>query len=85
MECKQMINSLENYSYLIDVSEAINRGKKKMNSGLFKNIIKKMCREIIYLIYKNDLALNNLQGFIIFTNPLRLGRIWHKVNFLSGL
>ena len=31
--------------------------------GLFKNIIYKMCLEIIYLIYmyKKDLALNNLQ------------------------
>ena len=24
-------------------------------------------------------------GFIIFTQPLRSGRIWHKVNFLSGV
>ena len=34
-----------------------------MNSSSFKNVIYKMCREIIYLIYmyKKDLALNNLQ------------------------
>ena len=25
--------------------------------------------------------LNNFSGFIIFTQPLRSGRIWHKVNF----
>ena len=33
-----------------------------MNSGLFKDVIYKMCWEIIYLInmYKKDLALNNL-------------------------
>ena len=36
-----------------------------MSSSSFKNIIYKMCLEIIYLIYiyiyKKDLALNNLQ------------------------
>ena len=39
--------------------------KKKMNLGSFKNVIYKMCLEIIYLIYmyKKDLALNNLQWF----------------------
>ena len=33
-----------------------------MSSALFKNIINKMCLEIIYLIYMNkkDLASNNL-------------------------
>ena len=33
-----------------------------MISGSFKNVIYKMCLEIIYLIYmyKKDLALNNL-------------------------
>ena len=32
----------------------------------FKNVIYKMCLEIIYLMYmyKKDLALNNLQWFI---------------------
>ena len=37
-----------------------------MISGLFKNVIDKMCLEIIYLIYmyKKDLALNTLQGLI---------------------
>ena len=31
----------------------------------FKNVVNKMCLEIIYLIYmyKEDLALNNLQWF----------------------
>ena len=34
-----------------------------MNSVSFKNVIYKMCLEILYLIYmyKKDLALNNLQ------------------------
>ena len=27
----------------------------------------------------------NVTYFIIFTQPLRSGRIWHKVNFLSGV
>ena len=27
----------------------------------------------------------NYDFFIIFTQPLRSGRIWHKVNFLSGV
>ena len=37
-----------------------------MSSGLFKNVIYKICFEIIYLIYmdKKDLALNNLQWLI---------------------
>ena len=37
-----------------------------MNSGLFKNVIYKMYLEILYLIYmyKNDLALNDLEGLI---------------------
>ena len=37
-----------------------------MCSGSFKDIINKMCLEIIYLIYmyKKDLALNNLQWLI---------------------
>ena len=37
-----------------------------MNSGLFKNVINKMCLQLIYLIYmyKQDLVLNNLQWLI---------------------
>ena len=36
---------------------------KTMSSGSLKNVINKMCLQIIYLIfmYKEDLALNNLQ------------------------
>ena len=35
-----------------------------MSSGSFKNVIKEMCLQIVYLIYmyKLDLALDNLQG-----------------------
>ena len=52
-------------------------------------------------MYVDDLALNNQQWlicyktklnptksyilFTLFTQPLRSGRIWHKVNFLSGV
>ncbi len=37
-----------------------------MSSGPFKNVITKMCLEMIYLIYmhKKDLALNNQQWLI---------------------
>ena len=37
-----------------------------MNSGSFKDVVYKMCLEIIYLIYiyEKDLALNNLQWLI---------------------
>ena len=37
-----------------------------MSSGSFKNIIYKMCLEIMYLIYmyKKDFAFNNLQWLI---------------------
>ena len=88
-----------------------------MKLASLKNIINKMCLQIIYLkyMYEEDLALNNLQGFIChkmqpnhegwytinqrnpLTNhsymyftllwamhiyqPLRSGRIWHKVKF----
>ena len=36
-----------------------------MSSGFFKNIFKKMCLQIISIyMYKEDLALNNLQWLI---------------------
>ena len=37
-----------------------------MSSGSFKDVIYKMCLEIIYyyIMYKKDLALNNLQWLI---------------------
>ena len=35
-----------------------------MSSRLFKNVINKMCLQITYLMYKQDLALNNLQWLI---------------------
>ena len=36
-----------------------------MSSGLFINVIYKLCLQIIYIfiIYEEDLAFNNLQGF----------------------
>ena len=39
-----------------------------MNLGSFKNVINKMCLQIIYLIYmyKEDWALNNLQWLICY-------------------
>ena len=39
---------------------------EKISSGLFKNVINKMCLEILYSIYmyKKDLALNDLQLLI---------------------
>ena len=45
---------------------------KRMNSVSFKNVIYKMCLEIVYLIYmyKKHLALNNLQWLIWYkTKP----------------
>ena len=44
-----------------------------MSSGLFKNVIRKMCSEIVCLIYmyKKNLALNDLQWLICHqTNPI---------------
>ncbi len=36
-----------------------------MNLGSFKNVINEMCIQIIYVyLYKEDLALNNLQWLI---------------------
>ena len=46
--------------------------RKRMSSSPFRNVIDKMCSEIICLIYmyKNDLALNNLQWLICYeTKP----------------
>ena len=41
---------------------------EKMNSGSFKRVIYKMCLQITYIyliyMYKEDLALNNLQWLI---------------------
>ena len=43
-----------------------------MSSGSFKNVINKMCLEIIFLIYKyeKDLALNNLHQLICHKTKL---------------
>ena len=43
-----------------------------MSSGSFKNVIYKMCLEILYLMYmyKKDLVLNNLQWLICHKNKL---------------
>ena len=35
--------------------------RKQMNSGSCKNVIFKPCLQIIYNMFKNDLALNDLQ------------------------
>ena len=43
-----------------------------MSSGSYKNVIDKICIQIIYLVYlyKQDLALNSLQGLIYYkTKP----------------
>ena len=37
---------------------------QKMSSSSFKNVINKMCLEIIYLIYKKNLELDNLRWLI---------------------
>ena len=45
--------------------------KKQKSSGLFKNVIYKMCLEIIYLIcIKRILELNNLLWFICLKTQL---------------
>ena len=38
-----------------------------------------------YMLANSFCAFFSFRAFIIFTQPLRSGRIWHKVNFLSGL
>ena len=56
------------------------------SSGSFKNVIYKICLEIIYLIYKINLALNKLQWLICHkTQPNKIiyllymykKKIWH--------
>ena len=70
---------------------------KKKSSGSFKNVIYKiykMCLQIIYLIYMNkeDLALNNLQWLIchktqpnqiIYIQYICMKRIWHWITYNS--
>ena len=47
-----------------------------MSQGLFKNVIYKICLEIIYFIYiymyKKDFALNNQQWKIITLNHMSM-------------
>ena len=44
-----------------------------MSSGTFKNVIYKMCLEMIFnIMYKKDLALNNVQWLIC--NKTRLNQ-----------
>ena len=53
-----------------------------MSSGLFKNVTKQtICLQIIYLMCKQDLALNKLQGLICHkiqsTNTSKTGK--HRI------
>ena len=50
---------------------------EKMSTGLFKNVIYKMCLRIIYLLYKfkKDLILNNYQWLICHKTKLNLFRL----------
>ncbi len=56
--------------------------------SLFKNVIYKMCLEIIYLMYmyKKNLALNHPQQLIYHkiqpTQPLAYKALWIVINFL---
>ena len=57
-----------------------------MRSGSFRNIIEKMCLEIIYLIYmyKKDLALNNLQWLICHqTKPNKIFQLLISVKIFK--
>ena len=57
---------------------------KKMSSDLFKNVMNKMCLQIIYLVCmdKHDLALNNLEWLICHkTQPTNLETIWMVLNY----
>ena len=41
--------------------------------------------EILFLLLAAKIWIFSICWIIIFTQPLRSGRIWHKVNFLSGV
>ena len=65
------------------MSETFSLCAKKISSGLFKNVIDKMCSEIIYsrYMFEKDLALNNQQWLIChITKP---SQIYFKI--LSAL
>ena len=55
---------------------------KEMSLGSFKDVIYKICLEIIYLIsmYKKDLALNDPQGLICHQTNLSVYVLYIKVN-----
>ena len=54
-----------------------------MSSGSFKNIINKMCLQIIFniYIYKQDLALNNLQWLICHKNQTSYPNLYIRIKF----
>ena len=64
-----------------------------MRSGLFKNIINKICLQIIYLFYMNkqDLSFNNLLWLICYktqqsqTINVEMGTIKIMISVLSKL
>ena len=64
-EYKQMINSKYNYLCYIEIHETwVEKNEwKRMSLGSFKNFIYKICLEYMY---KEDLALNNLQRLICY-------------------
>ena len=58
-----------------------------MSSGLFKNVIYKMCLEIIYLVYmqKENLALNNQEWLICHkTKPKQKNKKNPKNKYIVG-
>ena len=58
--CKQMINNkIELFVLNSNIWNNLTVHERKMSSGSFKNLINKMCSQIIYLMYI-DLAFNNL-------------------------
>ena len=52
-----------------------------MSSDMFRDVIYKMCLEIIYIMYKRDLTLNDLQWLICDkTKPNQINPFKYKYN-----
>ena len=79
---------LENIQLCAKKKKNKTNNKLTLSSGLFKDVIYKMCLEIIYLMcmYKKDLGLNNLQWWIchktepnqiLYIQYVCIKKIWH--------
>ena len=71
--CRAFVEEIVSLSLLISKNLKL----KKVN----KSFVPELISSGFGFLYVYEYSMN----IIIFTQPLRSGRIWHKVNFLSGV